>query len=119
MEKYTNHGDGQSSSTVKLFEFQVGDNSKCVHFPFMASVLADLKIEERRFKLTLTTSFIALCISIVSLLITGVESSLLMYTNTMTEPGCVVLIHELTDKGANSVLPQNVLTTRKEFFSVT
>lgn len=71
--KYTNHGDGQSSSTVKLFEFQIGKDSKCVHFPFMASVLADLKIEERRFKLTLTASFVAVCISIASLLITGFE----------------------------------------------
>jgi hypothetical protein len=39
----------------------------------MASVLADLKIEERRFKLTLTASFVAVCISIASLLITGFE----------------------------------------------
>ncbi|MCS6098967.1 hypothetical protein [Shewanella baltica] len=71
--KYTDHGDKLSSSTVKLFEFQIGKDSKCVHFPFMASVLADLKIEARRFKLTLTASFIAVCISIASLMFTGFE----------------------------------------------
>jgi len=70
--KYTDHDNGKAP-IIRLFEFQVGNDPKCVHFPFMASVLADLKIQDRRFKLTLAASVAALCISITSLSLTGFE----------------------------------------------
>ncbi|WP_100185609.1 hypothetical protein [Marinomonas sp. BSi20584] len=70
--KYTDHDNG-TAPIVRLFEFKVGKDVKCVHFPFMASILADLKIQDRRFKLTLAASVTALCISIASLFFTGFE----------------------------------------------
>ncbi|ROQ23349.1 hypothetical protein [Gallaecimonas pentaromativorans] len=70
--KYTDHDNG-TAPVVRLFEFQMEEDPKCVHFPFMASVLADLKVQDRRFKLTLTASIAALCISIASLFLTGFE----------------------------------------------
>ncbi|MGR5065706.1 hypothetical protein [Photobacterium sp. DNB22_13_2] len=69
---YSDHGDG-NAPVVRLFEFQIGQEFKCVHFPFMASVLADLKLQERRFKLTLTASLFAVGISIASLSISIYE----------------------------------------------
>lgn len=70
--KYTDHDNG-TAPVVRLFEFQVGNDLKCVNFPFMASVLADLKSQDKRFKLTLAASISALCISISSLFLAGFE----------------------------------------------
>lgn len=70
--KYTDHDNG-TAPIVRLFEFKVGNDLKCVHFPFMASILADLKIQDRRFKLTLTASVLALCISVISLSLAGFD----------------------------------------------
>lgn len=90
--KYTDHDNGRAP-VVRLFEFQIGKDCKCVHFPFMASVLADLKTQDRRFKLTLTASFAALCISIASLLLSGFDR---LYENHTKEK--VEIKSNATDK---------------------
>jgi hypothetical protein len=54
-------------TTVSIFEFEVGDEPKCVNFPFLASVLADLKLQDKRFKYTLRASVSAVIISLVAL----------------------------------------------------
>ncbi|EPW4410215.1 hypothetical protein ACWLOZ_004323 [Vibrio parahaemolyticus] len=73
--KYTDHGKTSNGKevTVRLFEFDVDGDPKCVNFPFMASVLADLRVEDSRFRWTLYASIAALVISCVSLAIAGYE----------------------------------------------
>jgi hypothetical protein len=59
--------------TVKIFEFEADGDPKCVHFPYLASVVSELKLENKRFKQTLQASIIAVVISIASLSITSYE----------------------------------------------
>ena len=61
--------------TVKIFEFEfeVDGDPKCIHFPYLASVVSDLQQQDRRFKQTLWASVIAVTISIASLSITTYE----------------------------------------------
>ena len=59
--------------TVKIFEFEVDGDPKCIHFPYLASVVSDLRQQDRRFKQTLWASVIAVTISIASLSITTYE----------------------------------------------
>lgn len=82
--KYTDHDNG-TAPIVRLFEFKVGNDIKCVNFPFMASVLADLKIQDRRFKLTLFASVLALCISVASLTVTSIDKFSAKPTNENVE----------------------------------
>jgi len=60
---YTND-DG---SKVHFFALAVGDDRHCVNFPLLASVLAGLRHENRRFLVTTWIAVIALVISSVSL----------------------------------------------------
>lgn len=58
-------------SNVHFFGFRVGNESKCIHFPYLASVLADLRQEHKRFKLTVFLSTLAIILSTLSIGITG------------------------------------------------
>lgn len=57
-------------SNVYFFGFKVGIESKCINFPYLASVLADLRQEQRRFRWTLNTSIFAIILSTISIGIT-------------------------------------------------
>ncbi len=56
-------------SKVHLFSFAVGKDRHAVHFPLLSAVLAELEQSRFRFVLPLIISFIALVISILSLII--------------------------------------------------
>ncbi|WP_421763694.1 hypothetical protein [Ekhidna sp.] len=52
---------------VDFFLLGLGNERHCVQFPLMASVLADLKKENRKFKIATTIAIISLIISLISL----------------------------------------------------
>jgi hypothetical protein len=58
---------------VKIFEFKVGDDSKCVHFPILASVVSELREHDRKYRNTIRISVIAIVLSIIALTITVYE----------------------------------------------
>ncbi len=63
----------EQNVTVKIFEFKIESDLKCIHFPYLASVVSDLQQKNKRFKQTLWASVIAVIISITSLSITTYE----------------------------------------------
>ena len=56
-------------SSVHLFSLRVGDDRHCVHFPLMASVLADLQDQSRKHSIAIWISAGFLLLSAVSLVI--------------------------------------------------
>jgi len=64
---------------VKLFEFEVDGDLKCIHFPYLASVVSDLRHQNKRYKQTFWFSVFAAIISIGSLSVT-------VYDKFISEP---------------------------------
>ena len=56
-------------SLVPFFSKSVGDDKHCVNFPLLASVLSDLRKENRKFWTATSIAIISLIVSIVSILI--------------------------------------------------
>lgn len=54
-------------SSVNFFSLKVGNDIKCIHFPLLASVLAGLQEENRKFNFTVWTSIFAFGISLCAL----------------------------------------------------
>ncbi|WP_081321277.1 hypothetical protein [Pseudomonas parafulva] len=54
-------------SKVELFGFKVGSDYKCVNFPLLASVLAGLQDENRKFNFTIWVSVMAFGVSLCAL----------------------------------------------------
>jgi len=63
---YKHDNDG---SSVHFFSLAVGDDRHCVNFPYMASVLANLRDEHWKYRLATVVSFISLAIAILSIII--------------------------------------------------
>jgi len=57
-------------SSVHLFTLVAGKDRHCVNFPLVASVLADLREENKKYQTATTLAIISLLISIISLLLT-------------------------------------------------
>ena len=55
-------------SKVGFFALKIGKDCHCINFPFMASVLADLREKEERFFTTAIIAGLAVAISFISLL---------------------------------------------------
>lgn len=69
---HLNHKFGHASSDGQRFEFfqiRVGRDHHCVNFPFLASVLADLREERRRFVTATGIAGLSLLVSIASIAI--------------------------------------------------
>lgn len=56
-------------SRVPFFTPRVAGDRHCVNFPYLAAVLADLRDENRKFKLATTIAVVSLLVSITSFLI--------------------------------------------------
>lgn len=56
---------------VHLFALKVGNDPKCVNFPLLASVLAGLQEEKRRYLITHAIAVIALIVSIASFFVSS------------------------------------------------
>ena len=57
----------EDGSMVHLFTPRIGDDRDCVHFPYLASVLADLRAESRKLLTATTIAIISLIVAAVSL----------------------------------------------------
>jgi hypothetical protein len=66
-EKFSyKHDDG---SKVEFFALQVGNDHHCVNFPYLASILADLQDQNRKYLMTTIIAGLSLVIAIISILI--------------------------------------------------
>jgi hypothetical protein len=64
------HGYVQADGTkVPFFTLKVGNDAKCVNFPLLVSVLADLQQEGKRFAISTAVSFLSLGVSVASMLV--------------------------------------------------
>lgn len=52
---------------VDFFRLRLIDNIHCVHFPYMASVLADLKYENKKYRTATVIALVSLGISFISI----------------------------------------------------
>lgn len=56
-------------SRVEFFALSAGDDRHCVNFPYLASVLADLQHQNRKYLITTVIAGFSLIIAIISILI--------------------------------------------------
>lgn len=56
-------------SRVPFFTLRAGSDTHCVHFPLASSVLADLRLQSRKYRLATTMSVVSFAISVTSFLI--------------------------------------------------
>ena len=52
---------------VVFFTLRAGDDINCIHFPYMAAVLADLKYENKKFRTVTTIALVSLGISLIAI----------------------------------------------------
>ena len=65
--RYGSHtGEGE---TVNIFNMRIGQDRHCVNFPLLASVLADLQEDRKRFQVSTRMAALSLVVSAVSILI--------------------------------------------------
>jgi hypothetical protein len=54
-------------SKVSLFTMQAGGDVNCIHFPYLTSILADMRNEDKKYQRAITFSIISAVVSVVSL----------------------------------------------------
>ena len=54
---------------VSFFALRAGSDKHCVHFPYLASVLATMKSENRKFLIATVIAVVALILSLISIFI--------------------------------------------------
>ena len=54
---------------VNLFAIRIGGDAHCIHFPYMVSILADLRDHNRKYRTATTIAAISIVLSILSVLI--------------------------------------------------
>lgn len=57
----------ENGTKVPFFSMVVGGDRHCINFPYMASVLATLRDEDRKYKVATTIAIVSLFISVISL----------------------------------------------------
>ena len=65
-EKFSYKHDG---SKVEFFALCVGSDRHCINFPYLASVLADLEDQNRKYRTATTIAVLSLIIAILSIII--------------------------------------------------
>ena len=68
LEKKHGYKDADGS-LVPFFALRVGGDSHCVNFPYMASVLADLRSENRKYRITATIAVVGFLFSIYNFIV--------------------------------------------------
>ena len=64
------YGEVQLDGTrLDFFQLVVGRDSHCINFPFLASVLADLQQDQRRFAVATGIAVLSLVVSLLSIVI--------------------------------------------------
>jgi|SRR3954470_10894880 hypothetical protein len=70
------HGyKNDDGSRVDLFTPQAGKDRHCVNFPLLASIVADLREDRKKFLVATTLAIVSLCISVTSIIIAAWRSS--------------------------------------------
>jgi hypothetical protein len=64
----------EDDSKISFFALKAGNDLHCVNFPYLASVLAELRDKQKEYRTGTVIALFSLCISIVSLIV-----SLLVY----------------------------------------
>lgn len=57
-------------SHVYFFAIRIGQDRHCVNFPYLASVLADLREQDRKYRIATSIAVLSLLISITSIFLT-------------------------------------------------
>ena len=57
----------KENESLEFFQIRIGKDRHCVNFPYLASVLADLREENRRFVIATGIAALSLVISLVSI----------------------------------------------------
>jgi hypothetical protein len=66
-QKYAyKHEDG---ATVHFFALKIGDDRHCINFPYMASVLAKMREENRKYRIATIIAIVSLFVSVAAILI--------------------------------------------------
>lgn len=66
---YVQKDGSKDGSKVHFFTLKAGNDAKCVNFPLLVSVLADLQEQEKRFWVPTVASFLSLGVAIGSLIV--------------------------------------------------
>ena len=69
-EKYAH--EAADGSKLEFFAIRVGSDKHCVNFPYLASILANLREEQQKFRIATGLASVSLAISIVSLFVASV-----------------------------------------------
>ena len=64
-KKFSYRNDDES--LVEFFACKIGDDKHSIHFPYMASVLADLKYENRKYRTATIIALVSLGISLIAI----------------------------------------------------
>ena len=59
----------EDGSNVHFFTLKIGDDRHCVNFPYMASVLAELREKNRKYRIATTIAIFSLFVSVIALLL--------------------------------------------------
>jgi len=58
---------------VSLFQLQIGGKQNAVHLPYLSSILADLRVEDKRHRWSLILSLISVVVAALSFLLSTVS----------------------------------------------
>ena len=61
-------------STVEFFALRAGDDRHCINFPYLASVLSDLKDQNKKYQTSTLISILSLVIAILSIILSIIIS---------------------------------------------
>ena len=69
LEKKYGYSNDDGKTKVSLFTMKAGNDVNCVHFPYLSSILADMRNEDKKYRRAIAFSIISATISIVSLIL--------------------------------------------------
>ena len=53
---------------VHFFALRISNDINCVHFPYLASILAELHEQRQKFSITMAVAVLSLCVAVASLI---------------------------------------------------
>jgi len=59
----------EDGSNVHFFTLAIGNDRHCINFPYMASVLAELREKNRKYRIATTIAIFSLFVSVIALLL--------------------------------------------------
>ena len=68
-KKYRYSCSDDGSKVVAFFALKAGTDSNCINFPYMASVLANLREREKKYSIATKIAILSLCIAGLSLIV--------------------------------------------------